>query len=382
MKKRIANLIKFLICLMILGIILIGCEPISVSVNSKGEVAFTRSEGVFYIDLKSGKLNLLDWNFGKETIPVIVRWSPDEDHLAFTIKDNKDSQNTSLYITDVKGEKKTKIYSGSKAITQMEGAENHISLAQAGADSDMSVADLALISVKDGMSKIIVQNAGDVHKWLDDENIIYLKLNKKNPDNGDIFQGELSLYNIKTQKSEVLTNAIIPKTGALDCNKSMGIIVYTAIKSGDEVAEFDKNMTTNANIFVYSLKDKKTMKLSDDIVNFVEFSPDGSKILAKIKEGEYSSDMNLACFDIKNKKPTVLVSKVTDTVNANSANVQAYPTWLDKDTVLYWNLNNTYGSSGQSLQLMSIDTKTMKKKNHQVMIDSEILKLIESKGGF
>ena len=62
------RLIIFILKLFILMIIF-GCEPISVSVNSNGDIAFTRSEGTFYINLKTNKLSILDWNYGKENIP-------------------------------------------------------------------------------------------------------------------------------------------------------------------------------------------------------------------------------------------------------------------------------------------------------------------------
>ncbi|MCK4797254.1 MAG: hypothetical protein KAT05_07715, partial [Spirochaetes bacterium] len=288
MNKKLFQVITYLFTIILLLIIVIGCEPISVSVNSKGEVAFARSEGVFFINLKSGALSLLDWNYAQPTVPVIVRWSPDEEHLAFTVKENKDSQNTTVYTINKKGQKK-KIYSTSKVITQLEGSTkgSYISLAQAGEDSDMNVADLVLILVKDGMSKIVVQNAGDVHKWLDDNTIAFIKIIKKNPDNSDIFMAELSLYKVDTQEKIVLTKALVGRTGGMDCFPAMNIIAFTAIKTDKEAENFEKNMTTDGYAYVFNIKSNKLMKISENVINFVEFSPDGTKILAKVKEEGY-----------------------------------------------------------------------------------------------
>lgn len=383
MNKKLFQVITYLFTIILLLIIVIGCEPISVSVNSKGEVAFARSEGVFFINLKSGALSLLDWNYAQPTVPVIVRWSPDEEHLAFTVKENKDSQNTTVYTINKKGQKK-KIYSTSKVITQLEGSTkgSYISLAQAGEDSDMNVADLVLILVKDGMSKIVVQNAGDVHKWLDDNTIAFIKIIKKNPDNSDIFMAELSLYKVDTQEKIVLTKALVGRTGGMDCFPAMNIIAFTAIKTDKEAENFEKNMTTDGYAYVFNIKSNKLMKISENVINFVEFSPDGTKILAKVKEEGYGGKINLAYIDMINKSEKILIKNVTDTVNANSTNVQAYPTWFDENNVLYWRSSNTYGSSGQALQLMSVDISSLKKQNYQVMIDSEVFKLVEQKGGF
>ena len=59
--KKISIIPGFFLALLILT----GCEPISVSVNSRGEIAFTRMEGVFFVhpgkkqltDRKSTRLN-------------------------------------------------------------------------------------------------------------------------------------------------------------------------------------------------------------------------------------------------------------------------------------------------------------------------------------
>lgn len=362
--------------------VIIGCEPISVSVNSDGEVAFTRSEGVFYLNLKTQKLNILDWNYGKVTIPALVRWSPKSDKVALTVKDNKDSQGTSVFIIDKKGNNK-KIYSGTKVITQLEWSNdgNYISFAQAGQDTDMNVADIGLISVKDGMSKIILQNCGDVHRWLDQNELVLIKINKKNPNNGDIFLSDLSLYKIDSQNTEVLANATISSTGGLDCAPSSNQIAFTAINIMDEAKEFKENMNLDAFLFLYNIKNKKIEKISDDIINFAKFSPDENKILVKAKDKNQYTNMNLGFIDIKSKSLKILVNNTTDKVNANSMDVQVYPCWFDNNNVLFLKLNNNYGSSAM-LQLMSVDLSSLKKKNYQPAIETEIFKLVESKGGY
>jgi tricorn protease-like protein len=373
-------LFLFLICFIILFIE--SCEPISVSVNSEGEVAFSRGEGTFYINLKTKKLTVLNWNYGKETIPVIARWAPKGDQIALTIKDNKDSQNTSIFLIDKKGNSK-KIYSGTKVITQVEWSKggNYLSFAQAGKDTDMQVADIGLISVKDGMSKIILENCGDVHKWLNDSDIAVIKINKKNTKNSEIFSGDLSFYKTSSQQIDILSNVIIAKSGGLDCSLSANQIAFTAITVQENAKEFQENMTSNAFLFLYNLKSKKIEKVSDDIINFVKYSPDNSKILVKAKDKDDNNLINLGFFDVKSKAYKVLVKNTTDKVNVNSTEVQAYPEWFDSNNVLFWRLSNSYGSN-RTLQLMKIDLKSNKKENIQILIDTEVHKIVEAKGGY
>ncbi|HOF01645.1 MAG TPA: hypothetical protein PK385_09540 [Spirochaetota bacterium] len=362
--------------------ILIACEPVTVSVNSKGEVAFARGEGVFFMDFTSGKLNLLDWNYGSDAVPVLVKWAQDEKSLAFTVKDNKDSQETKLYKINLDG-KKSRLYSTSKVITHIEGTKDYISVAQAGEDSDMGVADIVQISARDGMSKIILSNVGDFHKWLDEKNIVYFKIIKKNPDNSDIYLAELQTYNIEDRESKTLVKALVNKIGAVDCYKTSGV-VFTAINAGSPNAamNFTEGMSGNSYAFRYDFKTKALEKLSNDIINYVNLSPDGTKLLVKNKTGEYDSAINLSYIDLKNKSLKTLIYKSTGSISSNSSTVQVYPVWKDNNTVLYWNLNNVYGSNGQSLDLMSVTLDKMVKANLQNMINAEVAKIVEKKGGY
>ncbi len=363
--------------------LLIACEPVTVSVNSKGEVAFTRSEGVFYMDFKSGKLNLLDWNYGSEAVPVLVKWAPDDKNLAFTVKDNKDSQETKLYKINLDG-KKSKLYSTSKVITHIEGTKDYISVAQAGEDSDMGVADIVQISARDGMSKIILSNVGDFHKWLDDKNIVYFKIIEKNSANSDIYLAEIQTFNIVDNSSKTLAKALVNKIGGIDCYKNGSGVVFTAINAGspDIDMNFTEGMSGNSYAYRYDLQTKVLEKLSEDIINYVNLSPDGTKLLVKNKTGEYDANINLSYIDLKDKSLKTLINKATGSISSNSSTVQVYPVWRDDNTILYWNLNNIYGSNGQSLDLMSVTIDKMVKTNLQNTIDTEVAKIIEKKGGY
>jgi hypothetical protein len=371
----------FKLCIIVFLFILFGCEPISLSINSKGEIAFARSEGVFFVDLKKQKLDVLDWNYGQPTVPVIVRWSPKEDVVACTVKENKDSSNTSVVLIDKKGNKK-QIYSVAKIITQMEWSTDgsYISVAQAGEDTDMSVADLALISVKDGMSKVFAKNTGDIHKWVDGKALIFIKVLKKNKNNSDILLGELIKYTADSGKSEALTKVFVSKSaGSIDIFKND--IAFIAIDAGNKLNDFPENMTSDTYCFIYNQKSPNIGRISGNRINYAVYSPDGAKLLIKYKEeGSYNS--SLGVIDAGSKAIKMLSEKSLDTVSVNSSTVQVYPAWLDNNNVLFFIMLNTYGSSGQSIQLMSENINDLKITNNQLFIDTEIYKLMQLKGGY
>ncbi|MEW5813980.1 MAG: hypothetical protein AB1798_01105 [Spirochaetota bacterium] len=375
-KKSVAGILWAILLI----ITFFSCEDVSVSVNSKGEVAFTRSEGLFIYDLAKSRLNLLEWNYGNTTIPVIIRWSPNDKSLAFTVRLGQDMQETEVYFINRDGTGKKKIYSTENIISQMEWSPDgkYLSIAQAGADSDMSVADLGIISVEKGMSKIIIQNTGDIHEWLDTSTIAYIKINEKNPDNSSLFKGTLSLFQMDTGESQEISNLIVNKDAEVRVHPVKEEILFTAIKAGEEPFEFEENMPSEAFVFVIR-PEESALQVSDQSATFVKYSPDGSKVLIKARENE---TVNLALLDIETKAVDVLVEGITDTINTNSTEVKTMPAWYDNATVLYWMLSNTYGSSGQAIRLMSFNMNNLKKVNHQIVIDTEVNKLVQAKGGY
>jgi Tol biopolymer transport system component len=381
MKRRYIVLTAVVI-LLITWLFLTACEPVSVSVNDNSEVAFTRLEGVFFINVAKESLSTVFWNHKNKPLPVITRWSPDGKQLAFTERKDKDSTDTSVYVVNRDGSKKRKMYStSSKVITQLEWSPDgaYISLAQNGEDSDMGVADLALISTRDGMSKTIVANSGDVHSWLDNNRLIFMKIREKNPDNGDIMKGALAVYDITSGEWQRITSTIVGKVGSIDCDPDKKTTIFSAIKAGSAAdSGYEENMSSDS--YAYMIKDGGTPELINEApINFLLFSPDGSTVLAKM-EKDYKK--NLVTINLTSKAVDTLIVDVTDKISANSSDVQVYPAWLDGDTVLFWRFANTYGYNGQALQLMSIETGNRKISNLQPFIDRAIDKLVMQKGGY
>lgn len=384
MKKIIMHVATSLVVLTGIILLFISCEPISVSVSQKGEVAFTRDEGVFYIDLKSGDIQDVYWNYGKKAVPIIVRWSPDNSLLAYTIKADKDAQETEVYVVDKKGKKSKKIYSVSQIITQLEWSPNgsHISIAQAGDDSDMSVADIAIISEGKDEPDVVLRNTGDVHDWISDDELIFMKIHEKNENNSDMFKGDLSSYNVKTEETTPITPVIVAKTGYINVSPNSKLIAFTAVKVSDKPIEFTEDLTTESGLYLHDVKKGTNESIIDRSVVFAAFSPDGKKILVKSKERDsYSSDIDIGYIDLKYKVLKPVIPETFDTISVNSATIQVYPAWIDDSTIIYWHVANVYGSNGQSFQLYTTDILSLKRKFHQLLIDSSIYKLIEKKGG-
>jgi len=361
-------------------LLLFSCEDVSVSVNKKGQVAMTRSEGVFVYDPASGRVSLIDWNYGNPGIPVIVRWSPDGESLAFTVRSASGSQDASVYIVKKDGSGKKLLHEAAKIVSQMEWSPDGrwLSIATAGEDSDMSVADLGILSVADGEWRDVAKNTGDVHAWTDPKTVAFVKLSEKNPDNGDLFKGQLVTRNVDTGKERILTPLIAGKSSEVRSRPGSDEILFTAIEASEEKPEFTKDMASDP--YVYRIRPGEPAQwISDRVVTFIGYSPNGKKVLIKSK-GEDGVD--LALLDPDTTESTVLVPMIPDTVNVSQVDVKVIPAWLDDGAVLFWKQVNVYGSGGQALRLMSRDISTGKTANHQVAIDTAVDKLVQSKGGY
>ena len=424
----------------VLVMALFGCEPISVSVNALGDIAFARAEGIFFYEAKTGKVVTVTWNKGQPGIPVIVRWAPDNATLAFTMKPDKDSQSATVYLADKAGGEARQVLELDKVVTQMEWSPDGklLSLAQAGEDSELA----------SGMSKVVVRNCGDVHNWLDEKTVALIKVSAKNSKNSEILTGRLSLYRVDASDLKGLLDVKVTTTAGLDANPAGRTIAFTALQTGPESQEFipsriaqdvfenqileklyddeqkallkkhysltagsyalkkgldqetqDKlydalasgGIMDASNSFAYVVKapDTKALagkladlgaeKLSTKPANFVQFSPDGGSLLLKVK-GE--SGTELGTWNLASQSYRRLVAEVVDSVSANSSSVKVYPSWAGNGSAVFFKENRVYGSNGMALTLMSVDTAGLKQRNLQVAIDTEVNRQVMNRGGY
>jgi len=364
------------------GVILLGCEPVSVSVNKRGEIAFTRSEGVFFFHPRSGRLSTVKWNHGQETVPAIVRWSPNGERLAYTVKSDDKGRNTAVYVADRSGKNEKKVYTASKRITQLEWSPDgkRLSAAQAGENTKLQVADLVMIDVASAMSKVLLKDTGDVHTWVDAETLAVMKINSKD-EKTRLFNAALTLVNTGGGGARAVLKTVVSKVGSLDYNDNE--VLFTAAAVDTKAITVTKDMKKHSYVFLYHVTKKKHIKLSDEEYKYIAISPNGQMLLLKQKTGSaYSPTIRLAYFPPESKKPRSLVSPVLDTVKADNATVQVYPAWYTDNAVLYWEQPVTYSGSGKAMRLMKLDIKTGRKENLQIRIDQAVHKKVMAKGGY
>ena len=372
-----------IILIVFLGFMIIAfsCEPVSVSVNSNGEVAFTREEGVFFVNFKTDKLSNVIWNKDKKSMPVIVRWSNSEELFAYTLK-NTEFNSTELYICDKAGKKTKSVFSISNPILQVEWSndDKYITISTTGDDTELGVADIHLISVADGMSKKILTNVGDLHKWYSNEKIINMNIIEKNT-TYEAYLGSMSLTNIKNGSQEIVLYTIVSKEGGLDYSPKSDRVVFSALSVDSKKTVFPKELDTQSFApYSYDFKTKSTQKISDSACFYIDFSPNEKNILLLLSKS-YSEKI-LATYSVDKKQTTTVVNGVLEKITNSSSSANLYPNWLNDSELLYFVERKVYGSNGVSLSLFSIDISSQNKKNRQLFIDTEIDKLIKEQGGY
>jgi dipeptidyl aminopeptidase/acylaminoacyl peptidase len=363
--------------LLIACIILFCCEPISVSVNSQQEIAFTRKEGVFFLNYKTSALTTLNWTFNKESLPIIVRWSPDSKFVAFTMKSSSSAMSTEVYLVERNGMNLKELFISEKVITQLEWSPdgNYLSYAQQGEDSELGVADIGFYNFKTMENNLIIKNSSDVHRWYDKETVIFFSIFEKNPNNTEMFKAYLTFYNLTTDAYQNYIPAIVNKNGNFDCHSNhVYFIAYKII----EIEEFSEDLT-DTYLYQFILNENSLDKFIAEPVNFVKLSPDKKNLLHTLID---SDSKKLATTKIGTKATNVIVNDIELSVNTGSAGVMAYPEWLDNNNVLFFDISNNYGSSGQAMRLFKVDISTKKMENMQITIDSLIDKNIKERGGY
>ncbi len=358
----------------------LNCEPVSVSVNSKGEIAFTRDTGVFYYNPKTNSIQTVFWNYPNSSITIISKWSPDGQKIAFTVRNSEYENATKIYLIDKNGSNSKEILNSDKNIIQLEWSPdgNYISYALPGADSDMGAADIGLISLKDGTNKIILTNTGDVHKWYN-LNIIYMSIKEKNPDNSSMFKGILSMYDITNQTNTPLVNSIINNKGYIDCSKNEDI-VFTAYKVNNTNTDIAFEEFSSVYSFLINLKNISSIsQITNKNSSFNTFSPDNENILLVTDDGSLSS---LELYNIKNKSKQSIINNITFKTSVSGSEISLYPCWYDNNAILFFKIINVYGANGKMLQLMSINKDGSNLTNLQPFIENWMDNEIKKKGGY
>lgn len=378
MLKRILFSLSALIVLLFTA-----CEPISVSVSPKGEIAFTRSEGIFFLDAKSGDVSPIFWNGAQGKFPAVVAWSADGTQLAYTLKKSKDAMATEIFVAP-KGGKGVKLKAVDGVVTKLVWSPDgtYLAYATGGADSDMSVADIHVVTVSSKMSKVLVSNAADLFYWLDDKTVATVKLDSKVAEFDGRFLGKVIKASVDGSVTPLTETFVTEKKGAMDGNKK-GEILFSSLsfdlsRKADSAATSALYKTGSA---------KKSTKMLDKAVTVIKYNPDGSKALLMTKETktvDYSEKTfyHLSLFNPANKSETVLRRNVQNAISVETNTLDLIPSWLDGKNVLFFNMMSNYGSSVQNLSLFKLDVTSKKMENLQPKIDSEINKIVMSKGGY
>lgn len=360
-----------------------ACEPISVSVSPEGEIAFTRNEGVFVLDSKGEKISTVFWNEGMKQFPAITEWSADGSQIAYTLKEKKDAMSTDLYVAQ-KGKEGKKIIHIDGVVTKLQWSPDGKFLAYAtgGEDSDMSVADIGLIDLSTNMSKKLVKNAADLFYWIDNTSFVTIKLDSKVADFDGRLIGAILKVTIKGEETRLTNSFVTEKKGAMHCTKD-GDVLFTSL-SLDTTQKADSAIVSA--LYTTNLK-KKVSKVLDKVVTFVKYAPNNKSALLITKEKktvDYSEKefIRLELFNPSKKSADVLREDIKNSISVETNTLDLLPTWLNDKSILFFNMHSTYGASLQELSLFKLDVASKKVENLQPQIDSEINKIVSSKGGY
>lgn len=349
---------------------LVGCFPIELDVNKDGHLLVTRQEGFFVVDPATKKVQRIQAaTEGSE--PSYARFSPDGKQALTVSKSGFQTFDFSL----------VNIASGdAKQIFQVDNAANarfspdgkYVAIIAASADDDAEfkskVPELHLVSTANGNAKKIASKVGTNIKWLaDSKTIVLLEAKSKDGDTG--FAGTVSTLDVATGKLTPKAGVIANQQFAFDVSPDGKKVVLTAFAMGKVGGKLEKDEYGGENLYELTLATGAAKNLMIQ-PKYALYSPNGkSLLLAMPAEGFSFESVQLQIADAND------ISKTTELCNAS------YPLalggegavragWISDKSIYFFVEKKVYGTTGKSLQLLTIGTDGSKATLLQPAIDT------------
>jgi Tol biopolymer transport system component len=339
-------------------ILVSGCFPSTASVAPDGRIALPRGEGIYIVDLSSGKASkLYEAEKGKE--PSWVQWSPKGKELLYVVKNE-------IFITSPDGKNCRSIYHSPStmgfclwspdmtliSMTELdafrieteENPEKAIDKDEAGLKGEQ-LPRLTVVDAKTGKVKWQVPNIFFIHRWMPDStSIIVFHILKKDKDSGS-YGGEIARLRISDGKLYPIAYTTGHESW-LDVSPNGEAIYFTAqtaalSKDGLKMAEKD----SKNKLFRLALCGEKATLKESGTASIFFVSPDSRKLLLA-RQGDEGTEL-VVC-DAGGDSEKVIARDPAITTSEMSGG-KILPLWLNNDEIMYWRYITVLAPDGKSL---------------------------------
>jgi len=378
-----------LFCLIAL-MLLSGCFPSTVSVAPDGRIALPRGDGIYLMDLASGRSSrLYEAEPGKE--PSWVQWSPKGDEIMYAVKNE-------VFLVSPDG---TNLRSFHKTQSTMglclwSPDKSCISVAELGMmsteteesqekDSREEKVDpslkgeqlpcLTVLDVKTGKVRWQVQNTFFIHRWMpDSKSIIVYHILKKDKESG-IYTGEIASLQLSDGKLRPMVSTM-GFDSWLDVSpsaESVYFTAHTASLSKEALKVPDKN--ASGRLFRLVMKGGKT-ELRDIGTAAIFFTSPDSKRLLIARQTDEGTRL-VVCDENGDKEKLITQNPAINTAEMSSGKI--LPLWLNNDEIMFWRYVTVLAPDGKSLTAFIAKADGSKVTNVQWSIEQAIIQASKKK---
>ncbi|HEY4258770.1 MAG TPA: hypothetical protein VGM98_01365 [Schlesneria sp.] len=351
-------------------LLLVGCFPIELDVNKEGHLLVTRQEGFFVVDPSSKKVKLIQ-KATEGAEPSYARFSPDGKQVLTVSKSGFQTFDFSL-VTVANGKAKQIFQVDSAANARFSPDGKYIAVVAGSADDDpefkSKVPELHLVTTATGNAKKVVSKIGTNIQWLaDSKTIVLLEAKSKEGDVG--FAGTVSTLDVATGKLSAKAAVIVNQQFAFDVSPDGKKAVFTAFAAGKVGGKLEKGENGSEDLYELTLATgaAKNLKIQP---KYAYYSPNGkSMLLAMPSEGFSFDSVQLQIADANDvTKSTELCTASYPLALGGEGAVRAG--WISDKSIYYFVERKVYGTTGKSLQLLTIGTDGSKPTLLQPAIDS------------
>jgi len=365
-----------------------GCFPSTVSVAPDGRIALPRGDGIYVMDLASGRSSrLYEASDGRE--PSWVQWSPKGDELLYVVKN--DIYKASSDGRNVRNLCKSESTMGfclwspdALMISYTElspfSIETDDTTGKAAGKDDTGLKGeqlprLTVLDAETGKVKWRVPNIFFVHRWMpDSKSIAVFHILKKDKETG-FYEGEIARLQISDGKLHPIAYTTASESW-LDVSSNGESIYFSALNASISREALKTAGKENRNrLFRLSLKGEKAA-LSDIGTATVFFASPDSKRLMLARQGDKGTEL-IVCDASGGNEKVITSDAAIATTDMSGGKI--LPLWLNNDEIMYWRSITVLAPGGKSLTAFVGKADGSKTTRIQNTIDQAVIQAEKKK---
>ncbi|MBS3821523.1 MAG: hypothetical protein GVY16_01915 [Planctomycetes bacterium] len=368
---------RYRTCLWLLPLVLVaglfvGCLPVELSVSPSGEVLIPRAEGFVVYSPADGSVKV--WNDAAGGQAAFAMYSPDGKSALAIVEASGGGMGKSFKVMLIGADgEATEICSRSNITYAQWSPDGMYATITRVADQqvepvDQNLPEMILINVAEGTTKKLASNVAGIHRWMpDSKKLVVFQIERKSED-ANQYAGKLMTLDVASGEMVALAGMMGEQDAFFDVSPDGKTAMVTALKVDAANAELPDEVDGKAKLYSLDMTSGASKEISDS-AGFAMYSPKGTKMLIGASEEQDGAiALSVAAADGSGMKKVVDdAAKQTGGGMGNQATI--YPTWMDDETVLYLSKHAVYGTAGANLVLTSVKADGSGRRNHQGTID-------------